>query len=635
MCGRSTASNLKIRGGFFGRKVNGKASVLMELGAGFNAEFTGMENIIFNAMMYGLDKRRLVQRIKKIIEFAGIEEFIEAPVKYYSQGMYMRLAFALAIFVEPDILLVDDVLTVGDKEAQRKCIMKIFELKEAGKTIILVSHDMLMIHNLCDRVILLNKGRIIQEGLPKKVIPYYLDLMKSRKKIIPVEEVKSPRYSISSGDIRLLADKENKALRLYYKDKEITKGCGLHSAISVYQKLFSSDYAQWQVKKLSQDTLVLILDYGPLPILQVWKIVGKEGTTLEIKIEIDVNKPIPITTYNIILELQDKYKRWMTTHEQGDLLVRRYINSTGPIRLKENRVSKIVLLSENEDNFPKLFFGTSSEADKMVVSIFKQKEISEERLYLKSSIIIPKKKGSADMRKYSYFEGKLLLGKEIDLEREVALPGIVELKNGEVKFLFDQGIGRIFWRQKELTTGLGVYTSVRSLGIWYDSHQAVWQVKDKEDSKVIVTGQWLYVPISQTWQIHIIDKQLILWSVEMEIDEEVSLGIEQANLMLSPGYKRWVVPGVSEGDFLDEYTEDYDILPFRFWYGKMNSIGVLGKSLPKIIFKNDADNGTTRVIAENTDKLYQARLLQYQKSNSWTVLPGRYSYFKGIIEIKP
>ncbi|PIQ88105.1 MAG: hypothetical protein COV73_00580, partial [Candidatus Omnitrophica bacterium CG11_big_fil_rev_8_21_14_0_20_43_6] len=129
--------------------VQGKVTAIMELGAGLNPEFTGRENIILNARVYGIEEEILKQKIDEIIIFSNLGKFIDAPIKYYSQGMYMRLAFALAIFAEPDILLIDDILAVGDEEAQQKCKRKIVELKEAGKTIILVSHDMGMINKLC------------------------------------------------------------------------------------------------------------------------------------------------------------------------------------------------------------------------------------------------------------------------------------------------------------------------------------------------------------------------------------------------------------------------------------------------------------------------------------------------------
>ena len=180
--------------------VQGKVSALMELGAGFNQEFTGRENIILNARMYGLDEGLLKQRMDIITEFAGLGKFMDAPVKYYSQGMFMRLAFALAIYVEPDILLIDDILSVGDEEAQQKCIRKIFQLKQAGKTIVVVSHNMNMIERLCNQVIHLGKGRIIHSGPPREVISRYQEMVGDKKGIV-VLEGKNLRVVFNNGRI--------------------------------------------------------------------------------------------------------------------------------------------------------------------------------------------------------------------------------------------------------------------------------------------------------------------------------------------------------------------------------------------------------------------------------------------------
>ncbi|MFA4993591.1 MAG: ABC transporter ATP-binding protein, partial [Candidatus Omnitrophota bacterium] len=169
-------------------EVNGKVSVIMELGAGFNPEFTGKENVLLNAKMYGLNDNVLDREVRKIIEFADLGRFIDAPVKYYSQGMYMRLAFALAIFIDPDVLLIDDIISVGDEEARQKSIKKIFELKHSGKTVVLVSHEMDMVNKLCDRAILLEKGCIIEQGNPQKVTQRYLETVGDKKAIAVLKQ---------------------------------------------------------------------------------------------------------------------------------------------------------------------------------------------------------------------------------------------------------------------------------------------------------------------------------------------------------------------------------------------------------------------------------------------------------------
>lgn len=153
--------------------VNGKISALLELGAGFNVEYTGIENIYINGRMTGFTKEEVDKKLQAILDFADIGDFINQPVKTYSSGMFVRLAFAVAINIEPDILIVDEALAVGDVFFQAKCFKKFEEFKEQGKTILFVSHALGTIQKYCDRAILLNKGHKVSEGVPKKIIDLY------------------------------------------------------------------------------------------------------------------------------------------------------------------------------------------------------------------------------------------------------------------------------------------------------------------------------------------------------------------------------------------------------------------------------------------------------------------------------
>ncbi|MBS5080947.1 MAG: ABC transporter ATP-binding protein [Clostridiales bacterium] len=153
--------------------VNGRISALLELGAGFNMEYTGIENIYLNGTMIGFTREEIEKKIDDILEFADIGEFIYQPVKTYSSGMFVRLAFAVAINIEPEILIVDEALSVGDVFFQTKCYRKFEDFKKMGKTILLVSHDLSSISKYCDRVILLNKGKKLAEGVPKQMVDMY------------------------------------------------------------------------------------------------------------------------------------------------------------------------------------------------------------------------------------------------------------------------------------------------------------------------------------------------------------------------------------------------------------------------------------------------------------------------------
>lgn len=158
-------------------KVDGRISALLELGAGFNMEYTGIENVYLNGTMMGFSKEEVDARLQDILDFADIGDFVYQPVKSYSSGMFVRLAFAVAINIDPEILIVDEALSVGDVFFQAKCYRKFEEFKKLGKTILFVSHDLSSISRYCDRVILLNKGVKLEEGSPKQMVDMYKQLL--------------------------------------------------------------------------------------------------------------------------------------------------------------------------------------------------------------------------------------------------------------------------------------------------------------------------------------------------------------------------------------------------------------------------------------------------------------------------
>jgi len=161
--------------------VAGRVSALIELGAGFHPEFTGRENIYVNGILLGLSRTEIRERFEEIVTFAGLDAFIDNPVKTYSSGMYMRLGFAIAVTVDPDILLIDEVLAVGDEAFQHKCVGKIQEFKAQGKTIVLVTHDLGSVDRLCDEAVWLHEGRLMAHGGTRQVIDGYLNHVASEE----------------------------------------------------------------------------------------------------------------------------------------------------------------------------------------------------------------------------------------------------------------------------------------------------------------------------------------------------------------------------------------------------------------------------------------------------------------------
>ena len=221
-------------------ETNGKLTSLLELGAGFHPDFTGRENIYFNASIFGLSRKEIDRRIDEIIEFSELEEFIDNPVRTYSSGMYMRLAFSIAINVDAEILLIDEILAVGDQHFQEKCFAKLKELRDTDRTIVIVSHSLNVIKDLCTRAIWLYKGEFRLDGDPAYVINEYLkqqreafkkgeikmeDLDIQSKSVIFIESPRSFEIINNSNNLQIsgwkISDIAGTELKVYLDNQEI------------------------------------------------------------------------------------------------------------------------------------------------------------------------------------------------------------------------------------------------------------------------------------------------------------------------------------------------------------------------------------------------------------------------------
>jgi len=216
--------------------LRGRVSSLLEVGTGFHPELTGRENIYINGAILGMKKREIDAKFDEIVAFAELEKFLDTPVKRYSSGMYVRLAFAVAAHLEPEILLVDEVLAVGDYEFQKKCLKKMGKVSRAGRTILYVSHNMSSVINLCDRVILLEQGKIIADGPAKKVVEKYIGLRKKEGSEI---SWKNP-YSAPGNEIARL-----KGVRILSEDKQPISEADIQKDILI-------ELSYWNLKKDSK-----------------------------------------------------------------------------------------------------------------------------------------------------------------------------------------------------------------------------------------------------------------------------------------------------------------------------------------------------------------------------------------------
>ena len=275
-------------------EINGRISALLELGAGFNSEYTGIENVYLNGTMIGFSKEEIDRKIDSILDFADIGEFVYQPVKTYSSGMFVRLAFAVAINIEPEILIVDEALSVGDVFFQAKCYKKFEEFKKEGKTILFVSHALGSISKYCDRVILLHQGMKLGEGSPKDMINLYKKVLVNQLDIkdeeATEENQEAEQTSEQAADSGMSEEGVNKKSRniknkgIYEKNSHVK--AGLH---------LNPDYIDYGTKEVE------IIDFGIYD--QQGNLSGSiiKGEMFSIAIKLKVHKtvPCPIVAFTI------------------------------------------------------------------------------------------------------------------------------------------------------------------------------------------------------------------------------------------------------------------------------------------------------------------------------------------------
>jgi len=266
--------------------INGRISALLELGAGFNMEYTGIENVYLNGTMIGYSREEIDAKMDNILSFAEIGDFVYQPVKTYSSGMFVRLAFAVAINIDPEILIVDEALSVGDVFFQNKCYKKFEDFKKQGKTILFVSHDLGSISKYCDRVVLLDHGKKLSEGTPKDMINIYKKLMTGTA----VEDALATSHNNDLDDSGKKKGKSSKAGEMINKNVSISDNSGIPWKNNF---AINPDINEYGSKKAQIVDFAIVDDDG----LLTNSIVKNEYFTIKSKVHFNEDIKNPIFTY--------------------------------------------------------------------------------------------------------------------------------------------------------------------------------------------------------------------------------------------------------------------------------------------------------------------------------------------------
>ncbi|NQU19307.1 ABC transporter ATP-binding protein [bacterium] len=833
--------------------VTGKVAGLLELGAGFQTELTGKDNVYLSASLFGLSEESINNIYEEITDFAGLGKFIHAPVKCYSQGMFVRLAFAVAIHMNPDTLLIDDTLAVGDEFFQKKCIKKVFQLKEQGKTIVFVSHDINMIQRLCSRAIFLREGRVVKDDTADKVIPLYtqtvgmkmgigiikkgpvsvvfnngkiflnwqnkvltsdsggytllrigdkdyssfqasweveaiegkaliakgtlyqfgltqtwkieltedndikliievegdnlgeveqgfvnimfsneysqwftptesgdfpvlenndvdwsaflpggaprkcIGLLSSRQKkeYIPLafeifkedplsdcqiwnsdyiancrilqyrqaglQNISAGRSNsfvlfkgkiildipdvgnylakiqddsaLSSGKLRIIFNKGQ--CIIFYNNLSLTKAGNVIALISVNRRWYSSESAYWEVKKESRSKLVAKGIWPDLPVIQIWQIEVNNDSSLFFKIDLAVNEEVEIDKKIIQFGWSDKYENYYSDYGAGkfpekflgyqtDILQRCIPDGEVVFQSKDNEYPKVSLrFSKSPNKFAKIF----------------NSDISNRGRALQVNTVESEENVKCLKGRHLCFDVNLVL----DEHKRNNLKDIDKvLQRRKIKFIFDKGRGGIYWNDKELTKGLGVYSSLRSKGRWYDSASQVVWIDIEKEGVLEFLGRWSYLPLRQRWQVKLKKNNIIGIDIHILVDKEIEVDRLQTNIMLSERYNQWIT-NTEKGifpSFKGGIDDDWEILSTDGGIEQNGEkfIGVLengqdGKHFPSVKLIPRQIDSQTRLNIVNSDLYQRGRVLQCLQKGRQFLLPGEYVYFRGEIII--
>jgi len=599
-------------------EVSGRVAGLLELGAGFQPELTGSENISLSANLFGLTQDQIQARHGQIVEFASLGRFIYAPVKCYSQGMFVRLAFAIAIHMEPGILLIDDTLAVGDEYFQKKCIMKIFELKEQGATIVFICHDMHLLRRLCKRTVLLKDGRVIKNDLADKVIPLYTQTQGEKGGV-----------EILTKD-KLLLTFNNGRLFINWQDTLISPGSGIYSSFRHKDRWYSSVQADWRLQKIQDNRLVAQGVFEQLGLTQKWILEIGDNFEVSLDITIDTKDFFDVQEGFINVMLSKEYTEWFSPLEKGEFAsTEEKIRSWKPYLPEDVSRRCIGLKAEQSDakDIPSFVLEQAEHAPGVCAQIFDTDYATNCRL-LQYKILGLYNYSPTQANILRLFSGKIMFNiANIDLYLK-DLEEEFTLSTEKARLMFENGKCIIFWKGENLTKASHMNTLLYANGRWYSSCHAQWKLFKQEKDVLVACGSWPNLPVIQTWRLGIAKQKSFFWEVGLEIEKDVNIAQQHLRFMGKEDYEYWFSDygrGIFPAQFLDAET---DVLQRCIPSGAFG-IQSNGNHLPAIVLKFSKQLGNFAKIF-NSDIFYRARILRIDKvepENKRKFVPGKYSCF--------
>lgn len=552
-------------------EVNGKVAGLLDLGAGFHSELTGRENIYLDAALYGMSRKEIDGAYEKIVEFSGLGDFINAQVKTYSQGMLVRLGFAIAIHVDPDIFLIDDSLAVGDEEFQRKCLKKVFELKEQGKTIIVVSHDLDSISRICERGILLKSGRIVKDDSIHKVIMRYIEAVGDKNSIASIDK---GRISVifNSGKIILLWD-----------GKPITKNFGGYASLQFLDKWIMSWQGKWQVVENTDYSLKVqgLFDKYGVKLELACFLQGERLMNFNLKLEVPTQTSLKKAGFGFMVS--EEYNRYLNGQNIEPIqAIDKSAKEWTDIYRTDEYNAPIMLISRDSMPVLNIRFASHEWAGFSLI----QNTAEELNARIMQTQISPPQAFALSGEESSIVESSCRL----ELMSEEDFKGLIHkrieestIASGRLKVqLKDNGI-QIFFDETELTKSNGLSLGFYHKSRFFDLFAGLWSLTKNASETLSICSSFQEMGLKAECLLQLAEDSL-RWNIDIKSEKSIEDHRLITGLYLSEKYRKYFT-GVHDYEFpaSGEHVEKIDLLA-----GETDFIGLMAGNdeLPSLVFES-------------------------------------------------
>lgn len=604
--------------------IHGRVASLLELGAGFHPMLTGRENVYLYAGLLGMRHAQVDACFDAIEDFAELADYIDQTVDTYSSGMYVRLAFAVAVYTDPDIFLVDEVLSVGDEAFQRKCRNRILELSDAGKTILFVSHDLGTVQTLCDRVILLDNGKLLSRGSTRDTIDYYLRMAGEEGGV----------HRMHQGDTEAVFNQGR--IALFHRERELTAPLGLKVQFYSLDTYHESTNATWTITESTEQAMEAKGTFSRLPIRLYLSCRIRDGA-LAVSVSWENLQPLDISYVALQCFVRTTFTRWQSGAAYGALPpITPEHHQWAPIATVRHGLGACELYCEGSGQSP-LCFALEDDAGRGRFELSNTDYLTQARIVHLTEAI---PSGETPLPPGERTLGTLLVDPTADesalevrhararARRETAVP--------PVHCALHDGFMAINYQEIPVTGGAHCHFQFRVGDIWLMSHSLLWDEPEIADEARVATGTSQRLPCTATWNVTAdgtgIDIELLV-----RADDDFELAEYNVSLGLAPGFNVWKTP-TEAGRFDETPRSEANWTHLNRDFTTGNAIQAQGLGLPIVALNVEQALGDvipTAIRTGDNDQGVLQLLVNPGRANAFTLRRGTHSLFRGRVALVP